>query len=240
MNKVLPDLVLPRRQNQTWEYSGIDCREHCVDLEHFLSYPHPVSYHYNDRGFRDSNWPDDPHELKRCIWCVGDSFTVGIGVPLQHTWPFLLSQKTGVRTINVSLDGASNDWIARRVQDIRQAITPDLFVIQWTFIERRELPDPSLSDEDRRNQSVHYTELENIANFQQNIESVDADNVIHSTIPRFSGHRASQQLALKTLVKKGHCVPYFEPQDLARDGFHYDIQTAEKLVDQIINFLPGK
>ena len=240
MTDVLHDLVLHRRQNQVWQFSGIDCREHCVDLKHFLNYPHPIEYRYNNRGFRDSDWPTSIDELKQAVWCVGDSFTVGIGIPLNHTWPFILAQRLGKRTINISLDGASNDWIARRITDIKREIDPGWFVVQWTFVERRENPDTSLSDEDRRNQSIQYTELENIANLQLCVESVDAANVIHSTIPHFSGYQASQKLALKTFVKKGHAIPYFDTEDYGRDGLHYDLRTANKFVDQIINFLPGK
>ena len=135
---ILPDFVLPSRVNQTWLYSGIDSLENCLDKKHFESYPYDITYLYNSRGFRDAEWPDSMKELQEAIWCVGDSFTVGIGSPLTHTWPWILQQTAQRRTINVSMDGASNMWIARKSFDIVNKIKPAHLVIQWSYISRRE------------------------------------------------------------------------------------------------------
>ena len=40
---------------------------------------------------------------------------------------------------------------------------------------------------------------------------------------------------LKSLANR--YIPYFKPLDLARDGFHYDVLTARKFVDSIIDRL---
>ena len=139
MSMILPDFVLPSRVNQCWEYSGMDSWEECLNKSHFKQYPHNIVYQYNSRGFRDQEWPNSMEELTGAIWCVGDSFTVGLGSPVEHTWPWLLQKQTGQRTINVSMDGASNNWIARKTVDILQKINPEHLVIQWSFINRREI-----------------------------------------------------------------------------------------------------
>lgn len=135
---ILPDFLLPSRVNQCWQYSGMDSFEHCLDKTHFEQYPHSITYNYNSRGFRDLEWPETLEELKNAVWCVGDSFTVGLGSPLEHTWPWLLQKHTGFRTINISMDGASNNWIARKTIDILQKIKPQHIVIHWSYIHRRE------------------------------------------------------------------------------------------------------
>ena len=81
-------------------------------------YLHPITYNYNSRGFRDQEWPDSMTELREATWCVGDSFTVGLGSPVTHTWPNVLQQTLQKKTINVSMDGASNNLIARKVLKI--------------------------------------------------------------------------------------------------------------------------
>ena len=135
---ILPDFVLPSRVNRTWSYSGMDSFESCLDKKHFKSYPHDITYSYNSRGFRDSEWPDNITELKNAIWCVGDSFTVGLGSPLEHTWVYQVSKQFNHRTINVSMAGASNMWIARKSLDIVNKIKPAHLIIQWSYISRRE------------------------------------------------------------------------------------------------------
>jgi hypothetical protein len=132
---ILPDVVLPSRINQRWTNTGIDTVERCRDPELFRSYPYPVEYKYNSRGFRDDEWPD---ELDQAIWCMGDSFTVGVGSSRPHTWPWILQQRTGSRCINVSMDGASNNWIARQAAKILQHVAPQTMIIHWSYLHRRE------------------------------------------------------------------------------------------------------
>ena len=132
---MLADLQLPSRVNQVWATSGMDDSQHCVDLYHYRNYPHNIEYRYNSRGFRDAEWPDD---LQSAVWCLGDSFTVGLGSPLDHTWPWILQQRLQRRTINISMDGGSNQWMARRACDIIAAVQPNVMVIQWSYTHRSE------------------------------------------------------------------------------------------------------
>lgn len=143
---ILPDFLLPSRVNQCWQYSGMDTYEHCHNKKHFEQYPHSITYNYNSRGFRDQEWPASLEELKSAIWCVGDSFTVGLGSPVEHTWPWVLQKQTGRRTINISMDGASNNWIARKTIDILQEIKPQHIVIHWSYTHRREADYESVYD----------------------------------------------------------------------------------------------
>jgi hypothetical protein len=132
----LSELYLSTYADTHWHTSGIDSPELCSNRQHYFSYPHKVEYCYNSRGFRDAEWPED---LANVIWCVGDSFTVGLGSPREHTWPYILQQRLGRRTINLSLDGASNNWIARIGSAILAEFPNAVIVTQWGFLHRREL-----------------------------------------------------------------------------------------------------
>lgn len=135
---ILPDFEIPSRVNQHWQTTGMDSLEQCMDPAHYQSYSYPVEYNYNNRGYRDSNWPDTLDLLAQGVWCLGDSFTVGIGSPLAHTWPHVLQHALHTRTINVSMDGASNNWIARKALQVLQHIAPTFMIIHWSYINRRE------------------------------------------------------------------------------------------------------
>jgi hypothetical protein len=190
---ILYDFVLPSRVNQCWQYSGIDSLEHCQNQQHFLNYPYPIMYQYNSRGYRDFEWPQTISELKNAIWCVGDSFTVGVGQPFEHTWPQVLAQTTGKRTINVSMDGASNDWIARKVQRIADVIDPIAIVVLWSYTHRGELDQNSLDDEQRRLfSSKRHWKQDNLhwINLSNQIQSLNRQ-IIQATIPNFQ--RAESQ-----------------------------------------------
>ncbi len=136
---ILPHLTVPDRINSKLTYCGTDSLEYCFNKKHFKSYPFSVDYVYNSRGFRDNEWPDTTTQLKNAIWCVGDSATVGIGNPLEHTWPHMLQQRINCRTINISAEGVSNNWIARNTVQIIKTINPGTIIIHWSFIHRDEL-----------------------------------------------------------------------------------------------------
>jgi hypothetical protein len=285
---ILPDVALTSRVNQSWKYSGIDSPTDCLDKTHFKQYPHAISYQYNSRGFRDQEWPDTLEELKTAIWCVGDSFTVGVGSPVEHTWPSMLQKQTGQRIINVSMDGASNNWISRQVKQIQHNIAPKNIVIMWSYLHRRECNYSFKSDEDRRLHSSRFPdESEDLLNFKHCTESVDltSDTVLQFSVPDYTaisfenldltwktlrGHtwpavapKTSQELSalpafIQSELKQNFKIwDFFQEQlelncllstltnnivnvtrlDLARDGHHFDVLTAQWVVDQIVDQL---
>lgn len=170
---MLESLRLPELAGTVAQYSGLDHPDSCRDPVHFARYPHQISYCYNSRGFRDQEWPRD---LDSAVWCLGDSFTTGLGAPAAHTWPQRLAQ----RTVNISMDGASNNWIARRACDVYSAVQPRTLVIMWSYLHRRERQG-SGSDLSRRqlwNQSSMAEDFENLAQCRQQV----LDHCVHSRV----------------------------------------------------------
>jgi hypothetical protein len=276
--QVLPDLRILSRVNQCWRHSGLDSPDHCVDRAWFDRYPHAVEYHYNDRGFRDLPWPTDRTCLQTAIWCIGDSFTVGLGSPRSHTWPYLLQQTIGQRTINVSMDGASNDWICRRAQQIIDEIQPSVMIILWSYIHRRETMDHIRDDELRRIDRSQASDAEDYQHFQSCVSKVRgvSTQVLHYVIPDFKPNidqswldikgpdwpsrppKSIQELAalpqylseeikqkfyyfdlLSVCFEDQACCVQVPRLDIARDGHHFDLLTAQWLANHVVQKLEG-
>jgi hypothetical protein len=267
----LPNLCLPSRVNQTWQYSGLDSPGHAIDKKHFENYRHKITYNYNSRGFRDQEWPDNMQELRNAIWCIGDSFTVGLGSPLEHTWPFRLSKISNQRIVNVSMDGASNEWIARTAENIVREIGPAQLVIMWSYTHRREHNNVSFNDEQRRLDSSKLDssddDWQNFLRCKNKIDSI-ASSSVQFSIPFFHNlvdvdtcwnnirdkdwppppkdinelnsmpgyilteietihnclNKLRQRLTLPTI--------YVDRLDVARDGHHFDLITADWVATQ--------
>ena len=289
---ILADLVLPSRVNQRWWRQGIDDPDWCMAPGRWWRYDHEIQYVYNSRGFRDEEWPAD---LVNATWCIGDSFTVGIGVPLQRTWPQLLQQRLQRRSINISMDGASNDWMVRRACQILQAVQPRLMIIHWTYTHRREvadiqtlldrrwrefyrdirdrswpdcetfndfesLPDhiqqeiqtdpywPILNtpdDHDRRldlpDKAAVLDDTLNDPVFFAAVDQVEqcrgATQVLHTFIPAFTKNSDHMRRQLDQHMQGRLWIPEVEQLDWARDGHHYDVKTAQVLVNNICKVL---
>ena len=247
-------LQLPYLINESFQYSSLDSLKNCLDKNHFKNYTKNISYDYNSRGFRGAEWPTEG-KLKDCIWCLGDSFTVGIGQPIEETWHYLLQQKTNTRTINISMDGASNTWIARKAKYILKEISPATIVIQWSYTARRELDDASLSDIERRR---HYSEKDILIDASDNKDFIKCfldvethkgnTDVVHTFIPHWSispGIYLFENSNFIKLLFKYHGLYANDIKlttdstqlDYARDGHHYDIKTSSKYVAHIMKLL---
>ena len=205
-------------------WHGIDSPDACEDLDHFRQYPHTVLYRYNSRGFRDQEWPDD---LATAVWCLGDSFTVGLGSPVSHTWPQQLALLSQRRVINISMNGASNQWIHRRALQIIDAVQPTNMVIMWSYLHRREDANTELTDEERRIYNEPSTDQQDLQMLCDQINSFNATgtNILHTAVPFFAPYEMIVPPELNILT--------VEKLDLARDGLHFDIKTSSWLANQL-------
>lgn len=262
-NTILPNITLTTRANQFWEQSGLDSLDECLSKSYFNHYPHEVNYKFNSRGFRDEEWPQQITDasikmLQNSIWCFGDSFTLGLGCPYEHTWVKRLQKYTGLRSINISMDGASNEWISRKIISVINEINPKAIVVHWSYFDRKESPDETLIDEDRRilpyskedyQSNLHHLELhENLKNTLRLVKKVEnlaskcQVQVIHSVIydeicsysssTRKTIHKSFDSLC-RTYVSK------IEKIDLGRDGFHYGVRTSDRFAKRLSTFIKG-
>ena len=183
---ILSHMRLGTRANVVAATHDVDNLADCQDQQHWRKFSDDVRYVFNSRGFRDAEWPDDYEELSQAIWCLGDSYTVGVGSAYHNTWPQILQQVTGRRCINVSMGGASNVWIARQAFDIVHTISPKTMVIQWSYLHRDEISDVSLSDEQRRipyiNDISTQAQLRHFTNSIDSLRNVTT-KIVHAFVP---------------------------------------------------------
>lgn len=238
---ILKNFVVTDRINSNFEFSGMDCYAQCFDKKHFENFPNTVHYNYNSRGFRDREWPESLDDLQNnVIWCIGDSFTTGIGSALEHTWPRIIEQQSGMKTINVSRDGASNEWISHRAQELISEITPKFVIIMWSFIHRRQQTTLPGQDFDpakiKQLHSARTTGQEDIAHFSECLRQVSdltGSTVCHTMVPEPAPVQLMEQCQ-DLIAQQQYHIPVVQKIDLARDGFHFDRVTAECVATQAL------
>jgi len=242
---VLPEFIIPGKVNQVYAVSGIDSLDKCRDKQYFNNYPSKITYCYNSRGYRDCEWPDN---VTSAIWCIGDSYTAGIGAPIEHTWPYLLKKKLLTPTINISLDGASNNWIARKAQHVLAEVKPAILILHWSFINRREESLRNVQDSFWKNyynnlrditwpsapdvEDVHtlpkhiYNEV--CANGQPWLDAGDDNRLIHFLVD------ATEQLDIDNTVE---CIKTVDSQAGNTQVIHSFISDFAPNVDSVLDSL---
>ena len=109
--------------------SGLDHPDQSYrTTEDWHAYPvQDFDYQFNSWGFRGPEY--EQHIGKPVNICLGDSFTVNLGGPIEHSWCSQLTEHFDIPTLNLGMDGAGNDAI-RLVYDR----ACDLFDVQNTFV----------------------------------------------------------------------------------------------------------
>jgi hypothetical protein len=126
-------------RNKTFQAPfGIDRAENCsLGPNYWSSYPiRDFDYKFNSWGFRGEDYEQYRKENtnQKVNVCVGDSFTLNIGGPIEHSWPHLLSKYFDQPTVNISIDGMSSYYYQSGVDKCKQLFNVDkIFVLYNLF-----------------------------------------------------------------------------------------------------------
>jgi len=83
-----------------------------------------ITYRYNSYGFRDEEFDDRP-----CGLAFGCSHTQGVGLPVEDTWPRVLSKLSGTWVWNFGAGGSSLDTVFRLLDFWLPYFTPEFVAI---------------------------------------------------------------------------------------------------------------
>lgn len=123
------------RANNWQAWSGTDQKErferHCLDPEKknklrllgFLE-PNCITYVFNHQGFRCDEFDDRPAGM-----ALGCSFTEGVGIPLDDTWPAVLSGLVGQHIWNLGIGGGAMDTCFRMLDHYIDVLNPKFVVL---------------------------------------------------------------------------------------------------------------
>jgi hypothetical protein len=210
--------------NMNCDTLGLDSPEHCFDKKHFARYE-SVYYSFNNLGYRHDNQKGYRGDE---ILAIGDSFTLGLGVNQSQTWPEQLSRMLNYPVLNFSMNGASNDWIARKTTLLLKYFQPRCVIVHYSFTHRRESEHEDWTDAERTLCEPIYTDQQNLENWQNNqnklIKICHNTKLIHTAIANWHPESIPDVL-----------VPV--QVDRARDGFHYGPKTNQQFATSLLDVL---
>lgn len=108
--------------------------------------PGAITYKFNSYGFRCDEFSQGPYLL-----ALGCSYTIGIGLPVESTWPEVLAKKLGLKCANLAWGGYSADSCYRLAEYWIPELRPDYVCILVPPRNRLELClDASIMPGDRQ------------------------------------------------------------------------------------------
>ena len=231
------------RKGQFFNNSGIDSEESCFDLEWYRSFQDPVSYQINSMGFRDR----DHDSLENKMFAIGDSFTMGIGQPYEHTWPVMLGNLLGEDIVKLAGDGVSNQWI-QEVFDRIIELRPKAVFVMLTFVHRELVRSKEgikhlHYDEDASYYHPQWNEkmLEKTKQHLDEMRSSAARSripVFFTAVPEFDMIKRSSEtreslIKYPRLTTGAQLTVLKRLNDLARDGFHFGKRSCEDIAKNL-------
>ena len=103
-------------------------------------YDDGMYYTVNKHCFRADDFESTKHSTKTKIMCAGDSYTFGIGVKDEHTYPYLLAKHFDAVNWNIGAGGIGNDAMVLMIsQFFREGYIPDVLVMNWGYLHRKIL-----------------------------------------------------------------------------------------------------
>lgn len=189
--------------------------------------PGAITYKFNSMGYRGHN----PDWSKPTLMTFGCSITMGIGLPQDHTWPWVVGKALNLQVVNFSLGGQSADWCFRMAEYWLSYRRPVLAVMLAPPHQRLEI----IIDNDNTGrtysaqETVHEQFLQTWFTYDENVRLNNLKN-------KLAFLSLGRHLKIPTL-----CYDAFdwfarsrEEVGFARDYMHPGIVGHKKLADQII------
>lgn len=111
LNKIVPSYYNKRNNTVFSPPFGFDKpSQQYVDADYWNNYPvKDYDYSFNKWAFRGEDYAQ--YSGSAVNICLGDSFTLNLGGPIESSWPYQLSTYFNIPCLNLGVDGAGNDAI---------------------------------------------------------------------------------------------------------------------------------
>jgi len=118
-------------------------------------------YDFNDYGYRSIHNYEPILDDENKIICIGCSFTFGIGLDEEQTWPFKLSKLLNCNFLNLGFPGGSIKYVLWQIYNVYQKIpNKQIFVLTPPMGREFELSDKNFTNHVGK-QGVNESEFDN-------------------------------------------------------------------------------
>jgi len=185
-----------------------------------------IAYQFNAQGFRTY----DLEEMynKKVDIALGCSFTQGVGMPEDSTWPSLIEKNRPYPMLNLGYSGGSTDTVARILTNVCGLYQIQTIYILWPDMARFELYGNEIQNIMPMNPKIEYVwNMEDsvaVQRFYQNQSRVALLSKIYKfKVKEFSIAEFNRRYSQQNLL----C-------DVARDGLHYGFKSNEEIAEILL------
>tara|TARA_Y100001937_G_scaffold122040_1_gene181767 strand:+ start:644 stop:1348 length:705 start_codon:yes stop_codon:yes gene_type:complete len=179
-------------------------------------------YKFNSWGFRGPEYKD--YLGNKVNICLGDSYTVNIGGPIEHSWASQLSKKFDIPTLNLGVSGAGNDTIKLIYENACKIFDVQNTFVMYSHLHRRLENKKFIQVVEQDSTNIEYFKKQRLR------------NCFESVLPSHCLNQAEKSFFMKEKIYFKNWPPYSPEFNLKnetnRDGIHLNFNNNKIYTDQ--------
>ena len=183
-----------------------------------------ITYQFNSSAFRCNEFTNNPS-----ILFLGCSHTVGVGLPIEHTWPTIVANKLNLKCYNLGQGGGSADSAYRLGSHWVPKILPKIVVFLIPDIHRLEVV---------KEHNIEFltlmTQYRQYSGFYDKWTYFESNCWLNSQKNTLALEHISNRYDCKFVSLHADCI---NGPDLARDLAHGGVQSNVDLADMVLNLI---
>ena len=206
-------------------------KNHREQLEKYNWIDKQFTYKFNSHGFRSEEFSND-----NSIMFFGCSNTVGIGLPVEDTWAYMVAQRLNLKCFNLGIGATGPDTSFRLANHYIPQIKPNIVIYAEPHPSRFTLVgvDDIYQFTTHNIVSIKYGEIKEFNNFYEqwivNEENIKLNSIKH----KLSIQALCQQYNIKFVFAESYSeLPY--DIDYARDLMHPGVESNKIFAELILS-----
>jgi len=195
--------------------------------------PDAITYRINNAGFRSEEF--DPQAPS--VVSLGCSYTIGIGLPEEATWSYLVSQALGLKNYNLAWAGTSADTCFMLAQYWLPVLNPQLVIMAAPPKHRFDLITESPGSSHKTYLPAHEIGQIESNEFVKKWFLNDRNSELNNARNRLAVEGLCANLGIRCLTYNAHdwFAKSRKEVEYARDMMHAGPQGHEILAERILN-----
>ena len=213
----------------TYEHNLKNNRE---ELEKYNWTNRQFTYKFNSHGFRSEEFSNDDS-----IMFFGCSYTVGIGLPLENTWAYLVAQNLNLKCFNLGIGATGPDTSFRLANHYIPQIKPKIVVYAEPHPSRFSLVgvDDIYQFTTHNIVSIKYDDTTKFNSFYEQWVLNDENIKLNSIKHRLAIQAICQQYNIKFAFAESYSELAPVDLDFARDLMHPGVESNKIFAELILS-----
>jgi hypothetical protein len=182
------------------------------------------TYKFNSHGFRCEEFTKDPG-----VMFLGCSHTCGIGIPIENTWAYLVSQQLNLKMINLGIGGSGSDTAFRLANHYISQLKPKIVIYLQSHQARF-----SLVTKNKVHEFAPIFFPEEFKKFYFEWISYNENIILHELKHNLAIEMLCNRHGIKLITFN---IRYFRELDFARDLNHCGVKSNEEFSKFVLNHI---